>query len=70
MKSSEYDELSKDYWKLTEQHYNMKAAYEMQIEKLKEENRRLEDECKGRGYWLIALVAMLIFSVVLGFFIR
>ena len=65
MTSSEYEELSKDYWKLTEQHYNMKASYEMKIEQLEAENRRLRDESQGRGLWAIAMTFLLVASVII-----
>lgn len=69
MNQAEYDSLSSDYNKLTEQHYNMKASYELQISRLKEENRRLRDESQGRGLWAIAMTVLLVLSVLyFGFF--
>lgn len=70
MSNVELDELKQDYSKLLARHYDMKLSLEAQIDTLKSENRKLRDECKGRGYWLIALGAMLVFSVFLGIFVR
>ena len=66
-----YDELSKDYWKLTEQHYKMKASYELQIESLKTENRQLQDKSLGLSLWAIITTVLLVASAFLyGFFGR
>lgn len=64
MNQEQYDSLAADYNKLTEQHYNLKASYELEISKLKEENRRLRDESKGRGLWAIAMAVLFVLSVL------
>lgn len=68
--NAEYEELRQDYASLLARHHDTKLALEAQIDALKTENRKLSDECKGRGYWLIALCILLVFSVLLGFFVR
>ena len=66
--NAEYEELRQDYASLLARHHDTKLALEAQIDTLKAENRKLSDECKGRGYWLIAMCILLVFSVLLGFF--
>lgn len=70
MSNADYQKLQDDYYDLLRRHQETKQSLESQIESLKAENRRLEDECKGRGYCLIILAALLVFSVILRFFIR
>ena len=48
--NAEYEELRQDYARLLARHHDTKLALEAQIDTLKAENRKLSDECKGRGY--------------------
>lgn len=70
MSRTEFEKLQQDYQKLFSQYWDLKQSSEARIEALQSENRRLEDECKGRGYWLIALCILLVFSVLLGIFVH
>ena len=69
MNQEQHDSLAADYNKLLEQHFDLKASYELQISQLKEENRRLRHESQGRGLWAIAMTALLVLTVLFfGFF--
>ena len=64
MANADYEKLQEDYSSLLERHYSATQSLEAQIEALKAENRKLRDECKGRGYWLIVFAFMLVCFVV------
>lgn len=70
MSNAAYEELQRDYQKLSEQYWNLKLSSEAELAALKEENRRLLDESQGRGLWAIAMTVLLALSLIAFGFLR